>query len=433
MKKVLVLLLALSLLAALCACAQPAAPAADASDSTDASAAAPAEAASSGSDFSGVTVVASRWAGPNADTQKAIVESYTNGTIVTDDVDYNNLKEKQILSMSASGEYDLIWVPEVWIPEYVANGWLLPLDSYIARDDLNMDDYLSGIVEIGKVDGTLYAMPDMMQGMMMTYNTEWLEREGQNIPATWDELVALAKYFKEAGTGIGLPLMQGQAAMDLYAMILYSNGGDYFDADGSLALTSDVCLEAAQQYAELAQYAMDGAVTWHNDQVSEAIRTGKCPFGITMSGLSGLDSDPEGSVIADCVAYGAMPGKKSVSGCLNTWSWAIAANSANPDAAWEAVKYLTSADVEKQMAVQIGHTSAVAALSSDTDVLAAEPFLPALSEQMANGKTQPLAASASALSDPLQAALSEIAASGADPVEVFNKLQNDLADTVKLS
>ena len=227
--------------------------------------------------------------------------------------------------------------------------------------------------------------------------------------------------------------MQGQAAMDLYAMILYSNGGDYFDADGSLALTSDVCLEAAQQYAELVQYAMDGAVTWHNDQVSEAIRTGKCPFGITMSGLSGLDSDPEGSVIADCVAYGAMPGKKSVSGCLNTWSWAIAANSANPDAAWEAVKYLTSADVEKQMAVQIGHTSAVAALSSDADVLAAEPFLPALSEQMANGKTQPLAASASALSDPLQAALSEIAASGADPVEVFNKLQNDLADTVKLS
>lgn len=296
-----------------------------------------------------------------------------------------------------------------------------------------MDDYLSGIVEIGKVDGTMYAMPDMMQGMMMTYNTEWLEREGQNIPTTWDELVALAKYFKEAGTGIGLPLMQGQAAMDLYAMILYSNGGDYFDADGSLALTSDVCLEAAQQYAELVQYAMDGAVTWHNDQVSEAIRTGKCPFGITMSGLSGLDSDPEGSVIADCVAYGAMPGKKSVSGCLNTWSWAIAANSANPDAAWEAVKYLTSADVEKQMAVQIGHTSAVAALSSDADVLAAEPFLPALSEQMANGKTQPLAASASALSDPLQAALSEIAASGADPVEVFNKLQNDLADTVKLS
>ena len=153
MKKALVLLLALSLLAALCACAQPAAPAADASDSTDASAAAPAEAASSGSDFSGVTVVASRWAGPNADTQKAIVESYTNGTIVIDDVDYNNLKEKQILSMSASGEYDLIWVPEVWIPEYVANGWLLPLDSYIARDDLNMDDYLSGIVEIGKEIG----------------------------------------------------------------------------------------------------------------------------------------------------------------------------------------------------------------------------------------------------------------------------------------
>lgn len=152
-----------------------------------------------------------------------------------------------------------------------------------------------------------------------------------------------------------------------------------------------------------------------------------------MSGLSGLDSDPEGSVIADCVAYGAMPGKKSVSGCLNTWSWAIAANSANPDAAWEAVKYLTSADVEKQMAVQTAILPQLPALSSDADVLAAEPFLPALSEQMANGKDAASGCQRKRTVRPAAAALSEIAASGADPVEVFNKLQNDLADTVKLS
>ena len=62
-----------------------------------------------------VTVVGSRWAGPNADVQKELVKDYENGKIVIDDVDYNNLKEKQILSMSASGEYDLIWVPEVWL------------------------------------------------------------------------------------------------------------------------------------------------------------------------------------------------------------------------------------------------------------------------------------------------------------------------------
>lgn len=382
--------------------------------------------------YADVTVVGSRWAGPNADTQKEIVKQYDQGTIVIDDIDYSNLKEKQILSMSASGEYDLIWVPEVWLPEYVANDWVLPLDDYVARDNFPMEDYLGGIVEIGKVDGKLYAMPDMMQGLIMTYNMEWLEKEGQSIPTTWEELVALAKYFKEAGTGIGLPVMQGQAAMDLFAMILYSNGGDYFDADGNLALTSDACLEAAKQYAELCQYAMAGSSTWHNDQVSEAIRTGKCPFGMTLSGLAGLDADPDGSVIVDCVAYGAMPGAVKTAGCLNTWSWAIAANSSNPDAAWEAVKYLISEDVEKQMAVGVGHTSAVIALAEDPDVLAAEPFLPALSEQMAEGKTQPLDASATALSDPLQAGLSEIAASGADPVAVFTKLQADLQDTVKI-
>lgn len=379
-----------------------------------------------------VTVVGSRWAGPNADVQKELVKDYENGKIVIDDVDYNNLKEKQILSMSASGEYDLIWVPEVWLPEYVANGWVLPLDEYVAKDNFPLEDYSAGIVEIGRVDGTLYAMPDMMQGLFMTYNTEWLEKEGKTIPTTWDELLELAKYFKEAGTGIGLPVMQGQAAMDLFAMILYSNEGDYFDADGNLALTSDAALEAAKQYAELCKYAMAGSSTWHNDQVSEAIRTGKCPFGITLSGLAGLDADPQGSVIVDNVAYAAMPGAVKTAGCVCTWSWAIAANSANPDAAWEAVKYLISEDFEKKMAVGIGHTSAVNALSEDPEVLAAEPFLPALSAQMAEARTQPLDANASALSDPLQAVLSEIAASGVDPVEAFTKLQNDLYDTIKI-
>lgn len=444
MKKTLTMLLILCMVFTLFACspqapaATPESPADSTATAAPAEVAAPAEAASSDDaavaapDFSDVTVVGSRWAGPNADTQKAIVKNYTNGTIIIDDVDYNNLKEKQILSMSASAEYDLIWVPEVWLPEYVANGWLLPLDELVARDSFPLDNYLSGIVDIGKVDGKLYAMPDMMQGLMMTYNMEWLEKEGQNIPTTWDELLALSKYFKDAGTGIGLPVMQGQAAMDLFAMILYSNGGDYFDANGKLALTDDVCLEAAKQYAELCKYAMSGSATWHNDQVSEAIRTGKCPFGITLSGLAGLDANPEGSVISESVAYGAMPGAKKVAGCLNTWSWAIAANSANPDAAWEAVKYLVSEPVEKQMAVEIGHTSAVKSLSEDADVLAAEPFLPALSAQMAEGKTQPLNANAAALSDPLQAALSEIAASGADPVAVFTKLQNDFVDTISI-
>lgn len=432
MKKVLSTILALCMIFALCACGQTAAPVApSAGDSAPAGEVTPSD-ESVGNDFSDITVAGSRWAGPNADTQKEIVKQYDNGTIVIDDIDYNNLKEKQILSMSSSGEYDLIWVPEVWLPEYVENGWVLPLDEYVERDSFPMDDYLGGIVDIGKVDGTLYAMPDMMQGLIMTYNMEWLEREGQSIPTTWDELIALAKYFKDSGTGIGLPVMQGQAAMDLFAMILYSNEGDYFDENGNLALTSEACLEAAQQYAELCQYAMAGSATWHNDQVSEAIRTGKCPFGITLSGLAGLDADPDGSVITDSVAYGAMPGAKKTAGCICTWSWAIAANSKNPDAAWEAVKYLISEDVEKQMAVGVGHTSAVKALAEDADVLAAEPFLPALSEQMAEGKTQPLDAAASALSDPLQAVLSEIAASGTDPVAAFTKLQNDLQDTIKI-
>jgi len=155
------------------------------------------------------TIVASRWAGPHADDQKAVCQQYADAVIKIDDIDYGNLKQKQITSLSSSADYDLIWASEVWLPEYVAKGWLLPLDDYVQSGGTDLSAYSAGMVAADTFDGKLYALPTFAQTLILTINKEWFDREGQKIPATVDELIATARYFKEKGTGIAIPATQG--------------------------------------------------------------------------------------------------------------------------------------------------------------------------------------------------------------------------------
>ena len=374
------------------------------------------------------TIVLSRWAGPHADDQKTVLAEYPDAIVKVDDVDYGNLKAKQIQSLSTSADYDLVWASEIWLAEYVSKDWFLPLNDMIAKYNVDLSIFSKAMVDMNTTDGKLYAVPTFAQTLILTYNKEWFEKEGQKVPTTVDELLAVAKYFKEKGTGIAIPAMQGQAAGDLYGQILYSAGGDYFGSDGKVNLLSDEAIYAAEVWDKLCEYSITGSLTWHHDQVSQAVREGTAPIGITVTGLSGFDSDPEMSKIVDKVGYAPVPAKKSVVGVVSYWSWGVAKNSKNPDAALKLAVWLTSPEIEKKQALMNGQICAVSSLAQDSEVVAKMPFLPATSETLANAKTQPTSVSAGKIFEPLGAALSEIASTNKAPKDVFTKLQEVLKD-----
>ena len=374
------------------------------------------------------TVVLSRWAGPHADDQKTVLAEYPDAIVKVDDVDYGNLKVKQIQSLSTSADYDLVWASEIWLAEYVSKGWFLPLNDMISKYNVDLSIFSKAMVDMNTTDGKLYAIPTFAQTLILTYNKEWFEKEGQKVPTTVDELLAVAKYFKEKGTGIAIPAMQGQAAADLYGQILYSAGGDYFGSDGKVNLLSDEAIYAAEVWDKLCEYSITGSLTWHHDQVSAAVREEVAPIGITITGLSGLDSDPKMSKIVDKVGYAPIPGKKSVVGVVSYWSWGVAKNSKNPEAAFKLAVWLVSPEVEKKQALMNGQIGAISSLAQDSEVVAKMPFLPATSETLANAKTQPTSVSSGKIFEPLIAALSEIASTNKTPKDVLAKLQNDLKD-----
>lgn len=377
-----------------------------------------------------VTLVTSRWSGDHADVQKELLADYADATVKVDDIDYSNLKSKQIQSLSVSGDYDLVWVAEVWMPEYVSNGWLLPLDEYIEKYNIDMSQYSEGMVSGNTFDGKLYGMPDYAQTLILAYNAEWFEQENIEVPTTMEEVIEVAKYFKEKGTGIAIPATQGTWSNDIYAQLLYSAGGDYFDENGNIDMTSETAIYAAQTFKALCDYSITGSLTWAHEQVAEAVRTKIAPFGLCLTGNCAAFHDPEQSMVTDTIAYAPLPGPDGeAAGVAMTWTWAVAANSKNPDEAFKLAAHITSPEVEKQMTIRTGQVSAVSALSEDEEAVAAVAWLPAASNTLAKGKTQPTDQSAQGLFDPLAATLSEIAVSDAKKIpDLMAALQEQVKD-----
>lgn len=388
--------------------------------------------------FSGVpvyaaddTLVISRWSGPHADDQKKVLEEYSDASVKMDDIDYGNLKQKQIQSLSTSADYDLVWVHETWLRDYVSKDFLLPLNDLVEKNNTDLSIYSDAMIESNTIDGEFYAFPTFAQTYLITYNKEWFEKEGQSVPTTPEELVAVAKYFKEQGTGIAIPGMQGTAAVDVFSSLLYSYGGDYFDQDGNLDLESEPMQEAFALWKELCDNSITGSLTWHNDQVSQAVREEKAPFGITITGLANMDIDPEVSLITDKVGYAPIPGGEANVGVATYWSWAVAKNSKNPEKAYALAAWLTSPDVEKKQSLLNGQITAVKSLAEDSEVVESIPVLPVANEVLATAKPQPSTGDSSKVLEALQATLSEIGSTGADPIEAAGELQKSLSDAKK--
>lgn len=377
-------------------------------------------------------VVVSRWAGDHADDMKAVAKNFTGADVVIDDIGYENLQQKQMQSLSTTGDYDVIYFQEIWAADYIRNGWLEPMDSYIKASGLDVSKFGQAFVTVNEdSEGHIYGLPSMTHCYIMVYDGAQLKKDGKSIPTTPEEMVALAKFYKEKyGTGIAIPAGQGQAAADVFSSILFGSNGYYFDENGKLDLTDEAVLYAADIWDKLCEYSVDGATTWFNEEAAEAVRTGVAPFGITISDTNFLDMDPERSRIASSVVYSPIPSRNDLVGLAGVWSFGIAANSKNKQAAYDFINWMIAPEQDKAMAMKNSQTSALASTADDPELLAKFPFMQAAAASMIEAKYNPLNPGASALMPALQAALSELATSTKTPYQVFSKLQSDLEGTV---
>ena len=250
MKKIIAMLLVLSMALALAACGGSAAPAATEAPKADAPAATEAPAAPAADGKVTVTMIAAQY-GPKTgdwwvDFEKKFEAANDGIDLVVDCVSWNDIYTVVNTRIANGQAPDLLNIDV--FADYQADGLLLPAEDWCSAE--TYAKFYQAFLDQSVVDGVVWAVPDLASARAMYYNKDILAEAGVEVPTTWEELTAACKTIKEKCPdiypwGIDMTTDEGQAAFAYYT---WGNAGGFVDDNGEWILN---CAEnvAAVEYA----------------------------------------------------------------------------------------------------------------------------------------------------------------------------------------
>jgi multiple sugar transport system substrate-binding protein len=228
--------------------------------------------------------------GPYFEEAAKAFEAANPGTkIQIEVVPWDNLQQKLTTDISAGANADLSIIGTRWLLDYVQQGVVAPLDSYITPDFKArfIETFLSPSVMNGKT----YGLPIAASARAMYYNKSLLDKAGVSAPpATWDELKADAEKIKATGGGAFGYGMQGkEIETDVYFYYaMWSYGGSIIKDDGTSGLDSQAAIDAAKMYKSLIDGGLTepGVTSYNREDVQNLFKQGKVGMMITAPFLS---------------------------------------------------------------------------------------------------------------------------------------------------
>lgn len=142
--------------------------------------------------------------------------------------------DKLATQVAANDAPDVIQMDDKYIAEYGKRGALLDLESV----NVPTSDFISGTVDIGRVDGKLYGVNAGLNTPVLLANPEVLKQAGVEVPDdktwTWDDLAEIAKKVSD-GTPAGTFGTQNLAYVEpTLRAYLRQAGKDQFNAEGQM-------------------------------------------------------------------------------------------------------------------------------------------------------------------------------------------------------
>ena len=363
--------------------------------------AAPATAGGPMGRFTGEQLVLSRWAGdPWPSGQKHSAADWntaTGGSLELDAIPYENLHDKQALTLSGAGGYDILYVHPSWFGEFAKAGYLAPIDSMLSDSKRNpsgfsADSYLPNVLAQGKYDGKQYCLPDFVSTTLLAYRKDVFTSAGIAAPKTLDDVAAASARLngKDGMSGIVLPGKRAGAVADIMGSLLTAQGNWWYDANAKTSLDKAAAAKAVDFYVKAAQNAPAGLLNFHVDEASTAAAQGKAAMIIsTTPSLQALE-DPAKSSTAGKWGYVPLAfTADKPAGELIYWNWCIAAKSEHKDAAYSFLQWYTSGPQQAKVAIAAATAGATKDFYTNSEVAAKLPFLTAMNDALKTSNPQP--------------------------------------------
>ena len=335
--------------------------------------------------------------------------------------EWAELHDKVLVSANSQALPDVARCDIAWLPEFQKMGILVALDEEMADFADVSGQLLPSAMSTAVIGGHYYALALNTNSKIVFYNTAMLEAAGVEVPATMDEWVEAVKQLSGENLngqqvwGWNEPALAGWNICPF----IWSFGGSLTNEEQTAAsgfINSPATVKAVETFAELVKA---GAITGFNAgdiPMTDGFGTGR--YAMMLEGpwksaeLAGAYPD---------VAYGTAPIPAGEGGSVSVLGGEDIAmfNTANKEAAWKFMQFMTSEYAETEMAKCGQIPVNKAALESDT-VKAADyaPFI----EAIQTAKARPTVAAWSEMDNDLQVAMNAVVTGEKTAQEAMDEL-----------
>ena len=313
------------------------------------------------------------------DLQKLTADNFTKQTGIT--VNYTVLPENDVRDKisqefsSQAGQYDVASLSNFEIPIYAKNGWVAPLDDFIAKDAaFNQADILKPMTtSLTAEDGKVYGEPFYGESSFLMYRKDVFEAKGITMPdnPTWQQVADMAAKVDGAQPNMKGICLRGQPGWgQVFApltTVVNTFGGTWFEKDWTAKVNAPEFKEATNFYVNLVKaHGENGAPQAGFTECLNAMVQGSTAMWYDATSAAGsLEADD--SPVKGKIGYVAAPvNKTKSSGWLYTWAWAIQKASKKQENAWKFMAWASSSDYEKLVGQQLGWSKVPAGKRAST-------------------------------------------------------------------
>lgn len=263
--------------------------------------------------------------------------------------DFNTHFERMPLMLAGTIETDVVRIGGQHLPTFAHHGFLLPLDPYVNRGQINRLEFLPAVLDSASYGGLLYGLPDHFSPVVLYYNAELFRQYGLSDPHalhqqgqwTWESFESVGRKLTIDRSGAGLPQQWGMTTSfspthpQLRQAMKLANGGRVYSQDLTRYYLDDPSSIVALQWLADLRELRGG--NWESGQV-----------GMHPGYPSNQNIWQDRLQWELAVAPLPRPSSGSYATVMTTNIMSVAKQAKNPDAAIRFINYIVGPQVQRR-------------------------------------------------------------------------------------
>lgn len=324
--------------------------------------------------------------------------------------------------------------------QFAAAGWAEPLDAYLGNDrEAFMSRYLPAYRDANTVNNQVIALPALADSLFLYYRKDLLAKYQEAPPTTWPELARVAKKIQQ---GENDPNLQGlsfqgkavEGAVCTFLLPYWSLGGEII-RDGKMSFERGKAEAGLNMWRTMVSegVAKKNSAEVGTDDTRKEFQAGKVIFGVIWGYAwnhfqGGADTRVKDKV--GVTTLPAMPGGKPVS-CMGGWNWSVSAYSKHKAASVALVRWLSSPEVSKQLALKGSFHPVFPSVYKDAEVLKAIPWFADALPVVETARARPVTPMYRAISDALRINTNTVMAGVKTPQQALDEIEQRVARALR--